>query len=89
MDEKEAEDIVKDSIVVDMDCNGQQWIYHSTFGSSHPKSEMGFLLWSKFSEVDLLILFLEFSFEHDHTCRGGMALLSGVVVREFSVLDIF
>lgn len=48
MDAKEAEDFVKDNIVVDVDCNGQQWIYHSTFGSPHTKNDLGFLLWSKF-----------------------------------------
>ncbi|MCP9265710.1 hypothetical protein DINM_021077 [Dirofilaria immitis] len=45
MDAKEAEDFVKDNIVVDVDCNGQQWIYHSTFGSPHTKNDLGFLLW--------------------------------------------
>ncbi|VBB27796.1 unnamed protein product [Acanthocheilonema viteae] len=44
-DAKEAEDFIKDNIVVDVDCNGQQWIYHSTFGSSHTKNDLGFLLW--------------------------------------------
>uniref|UniRef100_A0A1I8EZM7 RanBP2-type domain-containing protein n=1 Tax=Wuchereria bancrofti TaxID=6293 RepID=A0A1I8EZM7_WUCBA len=45
MDAKEAEDFVKDNIVVDVDWNGQQWIYHSTFGAPHAKNDMGFLLW--------------------------------------------
>ncbi|VDM95390.1 unnamed protein product [Thelazia callipaeda] len=45
MDEKEAEDFVRENIVVDVDSNGQQWIYHSTFGTSHTKNDLGYLLW--------------------------------------------
>ncbi|VDN24133.1 unnamed protein product [Gongylonema pulchrum] len=48
LDEKEAEEIMKGCMVVDVDGSGQRWIYHSNFGSHHTKNEMGFLLWSKF-----------------------------------------
>lgn len=42
----EAEEFIRDGLVVDVDPSGQQWIYHSTFGFPLPKPDRGTRLWS-------------------------------------------
>lgn len=43
----EAEEFIRDGLVVDVDPSGQQWIYHSTFGFPLPKPDRGTRLWSE------------------------------------------
>lgn len=43
--DKEAEEFVRDGLVIDVDSSGQQWLYHSAFTFPLPKPELGTLLW--------------------------------------------
>lgn len=43
--DKEAEEFVRDGLLVDVDSSGQQWLYHSAITFPLPKPELGTLLW--------------------------------------------
>uniref|UniRef100_A0A0N5AKJ3 Ubiquitinyl hydrolase 1 n=1 Tax=Syphacia muris TaxID=451379 RepID=A0A0N5AKJ3_9BILA len=43
----EAEEFIRDGLVIDVDPSGQQWIYHSTFGFPLPEPDRGTRLWSE------------------------------------------